>query len=1190
MEITSRFNIIKPIGHGAMGEVFLANDKAFSDKLVAVKTIKQEYAEKKENIISFKNEYEVLSRLNHPNLIKALDFGRTKQGSYYLVMEYFAGLTLNDFVRQESSKEKIVDALLQVLRGVEFIHSRNIIYNDIKPENILVDENNQTKIIDFGLSDYESSSVDFAKGTLRYIAPEMINGKKKDRRSDIFSIGVMFYEILTRKNFFDNNNRNIFRILASRSDYQIFLNEILKPLSDSVYIEILKKMLSYNADERYSSCSEIISDNIVKLGRPYEVETEKTKEAYVKGIRFTGREKEIKIIKNYIYSDSSKIFTLMGKEGIGKSKLINEIERICTLQGNIVIQANCNNNESYGPFIEILNQILYFENFQINEIYRPYLELFLSDKASLKGDFKSKNQQSGKEQRDLLFKLIPETLMDFLHNNEKNILFVFNNSNQIDELSLDLLWEVIQRLKNSNNKKLKLLLECRSGEKKNINTFFKKLREISLLKVYEVREFTEEDVRNYVYNTFGKDFIDKSLHKAVPEIYHKYGGNPFFLKEYLKQLIADGVITKERKYWTLNNSCLSLTISNDTHKILRKRIINLKLSSKYYEGLMFLSLLKSRNITIHEIKKCPLLESPENWEKLISFLISNEIIILSNGSICFKSKIIKEVIKEDLDNEEKEKLHSFWELILRKNSTESNFEVYQTRDLSILAYHSLSAHYKNAEDFFRHSAPLLLATGIREKKIFANKKSVYWLKKLIDELKRFPLEEAGFEYKSKAFTELAEVYQNMGLWKKSESLYKKIIEIAVQTSNKTLKCLALCKLGRILMDKSNYKEASSCLAEALKISKEINDTALIALSNTNLGLFYFNKSKYNKALKCFEESRQLYFQIKDEFGACTVLGYLGVIYINKGEIDKAIDIFKKQKIKSFELGYKTLLINAIGNLGIANFQIGEFHSSEKYFTEQKKLSKEIGDKNGYSKALGNLGVVFSKTGKFAIAKRYYQEYLETCQELGNRRGIAISLGNLGNLNLSANNLEEAKEYFLKYLKVCQEIKDIRGEAFALSYLSNYYKRVKEFEKALIEINKAIDIARKIHTDLYLSDFLYSKARLLFKQQKYSESKICNEEASLLALNLNSNMNMIKTEILKNIIKAINDPEEANHCLLDLLKQKNKKDITAEIYYEIYSITNEKKYKENALKLYKEIYAQLPDYAYLERIEMLEVDN
>ncbi|MEG2082303.1 MAG: protein kinase, partial [Oscillospiraceae bacterium] len=199
--IDNRYDVISLIGVGGMSNVYKAVDKQ-TGKEVAIKFLKEEFFENPELVRRFKNESKAISLLSHDCIIKVLDVNIT-DAEKYLVIEYIEGITLKDFIESRGRldwKEALIFASV-ILNGVGHAHEHGIIHRDLKPQNIMLTREGQLKIMDFGIARLSTASqktvTDKAIGSVHYISPEQVKGQNTDNRSDLYSVGIMMYEMLT---------------------------------------------------------------------------------------------------------------------------------------------------------------------------------------------------------------------------------------------------------------------------------------------------------------------------------------------------------------------------------------------------------------------------------------------------------------------------------------------------------------------------------------------------------------------------------------------------------------------------------------------------------------------------------------------------------------------------------------------------------------------------------------------------------------------------------------------------------------------------------------------------------------------------------------------------------------------------------------------------------------------------------
>jgi serine/threonine-protein kinase len=257
-----RYEIIKEIGKGAIGTVYLGRDPKINRK-VAIKTLRYDevnsaqLAEVKER---FFREAEAAGRLSHPNIVTIFDVGEDYDITY-MAMEYLDGHDLSSHCHKENMlpPKVILNIIIRAAFALDYAHKHKVVHRDIKPANIMLTEKGQVKVTDFGiarLTTADSTQTGVILGTPNYMSPEQVLGKKLDGRSDIFSLGAVFYELLTgEKPFKSNNIGNLMHNIASANFRP--LKEV-KPDVPDCCVDLANKMLAKSRAQRYNNAGEIV--------------------------------------------------------------------------------------------------------------------------------------------------------------------------------------------------------------------------------------------------------------------------------------------------------------------------------------------------------------------------------------------------------------------------------------------------------------------------------------------------------------------------------------------------------------------------------------------------------------------------------------------------------------------------------------------------------------------------------------------------------------------------------------------------------------------------------------------------------------------------------------------------------------------------------------------------------------------
>ncbi len=260
--LDGRYEIQEIIGVGGMSVVYKAYDNV-DDRIVAVKILKDEFLTNDDFVRRFKNESKAIALLSHPNIVKVYDvsFGEKLQ---YIVMEYVDGITLKEYIQKQNAITWN-DALFfttQILRALQHAHDKGIVHRDIKPQNIILLSDGSIKVADFGIARFSRSDTktltDTAIGSVHYISPEQAKGEFTDEKADIYSVGVVLYEMLAGKVPFEADNAVSVALMQLQNDAKK-LTEINPDIPLGIE-QICTHAMQKNPDDRYCSATEMLVD------------------------------------------------------------------------------------------------------------------------------------------------------------------------------------------------------------------------------------------------------------------------------------------------------------------------------------------------------------------------------------------------------------------------------------------------------------------------------------------------------------------------------------------------------------------------------------------------------------------------------------------------------------------------------------------------------------------------------------------------------------------------------------------------------------------------------------------------------------------------------------------------------------------------------------------------------------------
>ena len=1121
-----------------MGEVFLAEDLLLANKRLALKMIRSQAANQRA-IAQFQREFDIMTRLKHPNLVRVYDFSRDKAtGLFFITMDYIPGTSVRRVILERSlSLEQTTAITVSILRTVDFIHSRGIMHRDIKPDNVML-LGKQAIVMDFGLAVAEATEGEKTKGTVRYMAPEIIQGRY-DHRVDLYSIGATLYELLSRRPFMHLSTlQEILHVISSKQRYTVFRDERLQGLRHHALQPLLAGLLTFHPAERMSCAAQAITAINKSCRAHYSLETAATTRAYALGTGFIGRKRELTLIQRYLGKQEApdRMLLLRGCAGVGKTRLLTEVKKQCQLQGLRVISATASENPSgaFSLFIPVLKESLFAADPRLIKRTGKFLRRVLPDHPKL-ADHPALPHISPRYDRQVLVEHISQYLVDYSLQ-EHMLVIMLDDLQWTDAASLELGEELLYKMGRMPHH-MRILACIREEEIVPLRRWLARLKEKNRLFMVFLKTFTGRESREFITATFGSGRIRSSLQQAVPLIEERVQGNPFFLQSVIKILLETGQIAPSPSGWLLRQPVLAEALPAAPMALIQQTLTRLPRDGDL-RALQLLSLL-GRATTVADFRLILETDGPADLAAWFDRLENDEILVKEAADkeirYRFSHFLIREFVIRQIDPRQTGRLHETIAAGLERHFA-SCLEPY----IEELAYHYFHA-------------------GRRKKA-------------------RTYLQQATQKARSNNDNQAALNYVEQYLQTASSLPADKTIAMRIEK-------------GKLLETLGEWQQAGDNYSEAIAQAKEQNMLLLAIRALARLGFVWRKQGRVQEAFPLFQEALKLCRQAQNMQQEINVLSGIGLLYWDQGNYDKARRYFVSTMDMARAIDDIPSLCEAYGNMGNLSYVLDDVQAAENWYIKYLRLAQEINDPDAMYAAMGNMGNVSFEQGAYDKALDYYRQLRAVGKKAGNKHIQCVVAGNIGTMHTRMGAWEQARQCFNRQMDLAEELGDTISISYAHDGLGVICEQAGDREQAFQHYAQAIALARRLGATYYLCTYLHHQARLFFACKQYHRADQANVQALKWARESNRRKTEQKTQLLAIVIAQCKTPgpeakKQALQGLQALLKDAHSRAFQADILYNMYQITGQAAHGQRAWRLYKDLKESTPDILYAKRMAEL----
>lgn len=986
-------------------------------------------SDRRELNLALAREFQTLASLRHPHIISVLDYGfETRQPNGPSAPEIIPYFTMSLLDNPQTLTEAThnaplsvkVDLLIQTLQALAYLHRRGILHRDIKPGNLLVSQG-EAKVVDFGLAS-EQAEIPEMVGTLAYMAPETLSGAASTPATDIYSFGIVAYELLMGA-FPYNVSAGVSQLI-----YEI-LNAPLPRLRRSdvpqALMSVLEMLTAKVPAERYQDADAVIDALCEATNRPLPTETYAIRESFLQAAGFVGRQAESETLNTALQNalaGQGSTWLVGGESGVGKSRLLREIQTRALVSGALVLQgqAIAEGGLAFHLWRDPLRRLALAT--ELSSIEAGVLKAVVPDiETLLNRPVPDLPTAEGDAERQRIFGTVCAM---FERHKQPMVLILEDLHWAIESL------ELLKRL-NVKAKHLPLLIigSYRHDERANLPD------QLPGMQVIGLQRLTESEVAALSTSMLGEGGRKE---KVLDFLNRETEGNVFFLIEVIRALAEEAGSLSEIG----RDSMPAKVMAGGIQQIVQRRL------SRVPEwGRSFLDLVAvggrelDTSVLQHAVNGDLRGHSLDVWLHQCAEVAVLEV---QGHRWRFAHDKVREQVLADLSAQQSQALH-------RRIATgiEAAYPSPAERaERAILLAH----HWKSAGDSAKeaHYAALagdcLMGTGsAREALTFYERAAELMLLVHNDAMPVAEDSEANSTPGPSIQLKIGQAHKEVGNFNEARQTFEALI---AQSNNPRDVASALHNLSFILAQLGEVAEAERIAGESLRHYEALGDSRGMSSAHQAIGSANFRYGDYRKADEHYQAALDLINTQDDQRFYAHLLLQQTQVFSQLGEYDRVQELVE-QAMSVFEaVGDQRGILDCHNELGILYGRRGDSATSKQHYLKCYELARTLSLRSSMGIALVNLGIATKRLGEYAEAKSANALARSIFREIGLRYGEAVVVANLANVQEILNEDDAARLNLYEGLQIAYEAGGFNAVAHILNTFARLAQKIGQYDQSI----------------------------------------------------------------------------------------------------------------------------------------------